>query len=146
MPTSKPFDKEKLPEIAIECMNEAKFPVLATVDDNQPRARPVSPVKTEGFTVYVANLRQYGKTQEIKANPKVELCYISSSHDQVRISGIATVLNDKGEIEEIWKTNPLLRKYLGSSDNPELIIYKILPNDVRFMREWALEYYQVPID
>tara|TARA_B100001559_G_C16311006_1_gene534243 strand:- start:163 stop:603 length:441 start_codon:yes stop_codon:yes gene_type:complete len=146
MPTSKPFDKEKLPEIAIECMNEAKFPVLATVDDNQPRARPVSPVKTERFTVYVANLRQYGKTQEIKANPKVELCYISSSHDQVRISGIATVLNDKGEIEEIWKTNPLLRKYLGSSDNPELIIYKILPNDVRFMREWALEYYQVPID
>ena len=146
MPTSKPFDKEKLPEIAIECMNEAKFPVLATVDDNQPRARPVSPVKTEGFTVYVANLRQYGKTQEIKANPKVELCYISSSHDQVRISGIATVLSDKGEIEEIWKTNPLLRKYLGSSDNPELIIYKILPNDVRFMREWALEYYQVPID
>ena len=146
MPTSKPFDKEKLPEIAIECMDEAKFPVLATVDDNQPRARPVSPVKTEGFTVYVANLRQYGKTQEIKANPKVELCYISSSHDQVRISGIATVLNDKGEIEEIWKTNPLLRKYLGSSDNPELIIYKILPNDVRFMREWALEYYQVPID
>ncbi|MDC0066823.1 MAG: pyridoxamine 5-phosphate oxidase [Verrucomicrobia bacterium] len=146
MPTSKPFDKEKLPEIAIECMNEAKFPVLATVDDNQPRARPVSPVKTEGFTVYVANLRQYGKTQEIKANPKVELCYISSSHDQVRISGIATVLNDRGEIEEIWKTNPLLRKYLGSSDNPELIIYKILPNDVRFMREWALEYYQVPID
>ena len=146
MPASKPFDKEKLPEIAIECMNEAKFPVLATVDDNQPRARPVSPVKTEGFTVYVANLRQYGKTQEIKANPKVELCYISSSHDQVRISGVATILNDKGEIEEIWKTNPLLRKYLGSSDNTELIIYKILPNDVRFMREWALEYYQVPID
>ena len=146
MPASKPFDKEKLREIAIECMNEAKFPVLATVDDNQPRARPVSPVKTEGFTVYVANLRQYGKTQEIKANPMVELCYISSSHDQVRISGIATVLSDKGEIEEIWKTNPLLRKYLGSSDNPELIIYKILPNDVRFMREWALEYYQVPID
>ena len=145
MPTSKPFDKEKLPEIAIECMNEAKFPVLATVDDNQPRARPVSPVKTEGFTVYVANLRQYGKTQEIKANPKVELCYISSSHDQVRISGVATILNDKAEIEEIWKTNPLLRKYLGNSDNPELIIYKILPNDVRFMREWALEYYQVPI-
>jgi general stress protein 26 len=146
MPASKPFDKEKLPEIAIECMNEAKFPVLATVDDNQPRARPVSPVKTEGFTVYVANLRQYGKTQEIKANPKVELCYISSSHDQVRISGVATILNDKGEIEEIWKTNPLLRKYLGNSDNPELIIYKILPNEVRFMREWALEYYQVPID
>jgi general stress protein 26 len=146
MPASKPFDKEKLTEIAIECMNEAKFPVLATVDDNQPRARPVSPVKTEGFTVYVANLRQYGKTQEIKANPKVELCYISSSHDQVRISGVATILNDKGEIEEIWKTNPLLRKYLGNSDNPELIIYKILPNEVRFMREWALEYYQVPID
>ncbi|HAO67473.1 MAG TPA: pyridoxamine 5-phosphate oxidase, partial [Verrucomicrobiales bacterium] len=38
---------------------------------------------------------------------------------------------------------PLLRKYLGSVDNPQLIIYRIIPNQVRYMKEWALEYYDV---
>ena len=31
-------------------------------------------------------------------------------------------------------------------DNPALIIYKIIPKQVRYMVEWALEYYEVAID
>ena len=145
MPASKSIDIEKLPDIALECMNDAKFPVLATVGNNQPRVRPVSPVKTERFTVYVANLKKYGKTKEIEDNPRVELCYTASNHDQVRITGLAEPLSDKDSIMEIWNSNALLRKFLVSPDNPELIIYRITPNHVRFMREWALEYYDVPI-
>ena len=145
MPASKSIDIEKLPDIALECMDDAKFPVLATVGNNQPRVRPVSPVKTERFTVYVANLKKYGKTKEIEDNPRVELCYTAMNHDQVRITGLAEPLSDKDSIMEIWNSNALLRKFLVSPDNPELIIYRITPNHVRFMREWALEYYDVPI-
>jgi general stress protein 26 len=39
----------------------------------------------------------------------------------------------------------LLRQYLGSIDNPDLIIYRIDPERVRYMQEWALEYYEVPL-
>lgn len=120
--------------------------MLATVDPSgQPRLRPVSPVRVDGFTVYVANLRTYGKTVEIAANPKVELCYLDEQHDQVRITGVAEVLTDRPLLEEIWNSNPLLRRYLGSLENPELIIYRIRPERVRFMREWALEYHEVPV-
>lgn len=35
-------------------------------------------------------------------------------------------------------------EYLGSLDNPELIVYRITPTRVRFMQEWALAYYEVP--
>jgi len=39
--------------------------MLATVDSQgQPRVRPVSPVRTDAFVIYVANLRRYGKTRE----------------------------------------------------------------------------------
>lgn len=48
-------------------------------------------------------------------------------------------------LETIWNANPLLRSYLGSMDNPELIIYQVTPNRVRFMREWGLDYYEVPV-
>ena len=127
-------------------MNEAKFPMLSSIDGDQPRLRPVSPVKTDGFTVYVANLKAYHKTQEIAANPKVELCYMDSKHDQVRITGVAEVLEDADELQAIWDGNPLLRQYLGTIDNPMLIVYRIAPKQVRFMREWALEYHEVLVE
>ena len=119
--------------------------MLATTDDGQPRLRPVSPVRVDGFTIYVANLRSYHKTAEIAANPRVELCYLAPNHDQLRITGEAEVIGDRSLIEELWEENPLLRQYLGMSDNPELIIYRIVPNRVRFMREWALNYHDVPL-
>ena len=143
-PESEPIDPAQLPELAQFVMSEAKFPMLSSIDGDQPRLRPVSPVKTDGFTVYVANLKAYHKTQEIAANPKVELCYMDSKHDQVRITGVAEVLEERDELQAIWDANPLLRQYLGTIDNPMLIVYIIVPTQVRFMREWALEYHEVP--
>jgi general stress protein 26 len=91
-------------------------------------------------------LRGYGKTKEIENNPKVELCYMDENHNQVRITGIALVLKDRVLLQEIWESNRLLQYYLGSIDNPELIVYKVSPVRVRFMLEWALTYYEVPIE
>ena len=142
-PQAEPVDPKQVAQLAQSVIEADRFPYLATIDGDQPRVRPVSPVKTEGFTVYVANLRGYHKTLEIEANPKVELCYLDDHHDQVRITGQAEVLHDRVLLQEIWNTNPLLRQYLGDIDNPELIVYRIRPTRVRFMREWALEYIDV---
>ena len=146
-PSPDPFEPSELPTLAREVIKDAKFPMLASLDGDQPRLRPVSPVRVDGFTVYVANLRSYHKTGEIASNPKVELCYLSPGHDQLRITGIAHQLGDREQslIDQIWEENPLLRQYLGMSDNPELIIYRIVPHRVRFMREWALNYHDVPL-
>ena len=64
-PASEPVDPAMLPQLAREVMARAKFPMLATIASEQPRLRPVSPVRVDGFTVYVANLRRYEKTAEI---------------------------------------------------------------------------------
>ena len=53
--------------------------------------------------------------------------------------------SDRQFLAEIWDANPLLREYLGSIDNPEFVLYRIRPTRVRYMREWALEYHEVPI-
>ena len=144
-PTPKPFTTEEIVPLAQRVIRRARFAQLATVEGDQPRVRPVSPVRVDGFVIYVANLRQYGKTREIAACPKVELCYLDEAHDQVRITGVAEVLTDAELLREIWDGNPLLRRYLGALENPALIIYRIVPVRVRFMREWALEYTEVPL-
>ena len=100
-------------------------------------------LQNDRFPVYVANLRAYHKTQEIAENPKVELCYLDKNHHQVRITGVARVEQDRNLLQQIWDENPLLRNYLGSIDNPDLIVYRVDPQSVRYMREWALEYHDV---
>lgn len=144
-PTPEPVDPAQLPALARAVIAADRFPRLATLDGDQPRVRPVSPVRTDGFTVYVANLRRYHKTRELAANPRCELCYLAPDHDQVRITGVAEVVDDRALLDEIWRTNPLLRAYLGTPDNPELVVYRIRPTRVRFMREWALDYHEVPL-
>jgi general stress protein 26 len=141
-----PIDPTKVRELALGVIKADRFPYLATIDGDQPRIRPVSPVRTDVFTVYVANLHSYHKTAEIEANPKVELGYLDDHHDQVRITGVAEPVTDRALLQEIWDANPLLRQYLGTLDNPELIVYRIRPNRVRYMKEWALNYHEVPIE
>ena len=143
-PTPVPTNPAELKDLALAVLQNDRFPYLATMDGDQARVRPVSPVRTDGFTVYIANLRTYHKTLEIAENPKVELCYLDEHHHQVRITGVACIEQNRDLLQQIWDDNPLLRNYLGSIDNPDLIVYRVDPETVRYMREWALEYHDVP--
>jgi general stress protein 26 len=136
---------EDIRDLALATMRDAKFPMVASLDGDQPRVRPVSPVRNVDFVVYVASLRSSHKTGELEANARVELCYLSDGHDQVRITGVAEVVTDRPLLQDIWDTNPLLRMFLGTIDNPEFVLYKVTPSRVRFMREWALDYHEVAI-
>ena len=145
-PLPEPVAPERLVDLAKSVIQATKFPFLATSDGDQPRVRPISLLKIDGFTIYFGNLRHYAKTAEIAANPRVELAFLDLSHDQVRVTGVAEIITDPAILNPIWTANPLLRQYLGSPQNPELVVYRIRPDRVRFMREWALEYHEVPID
>ena len=144
-PTPETLAPQDVRQKALAIVAADRFPYLATIDGEQPRLRPVSPVRTDEFTVYVANLKMYHKTVEIEANPRVELCYMDDGHNQVRIPGQANVVTDRKLLEEIWNANPLLRQYLGTIDNPALLVYRIDPTQVRYMQEWALEYHEVTV-
>jgi general stress protein 26 len=144
-PTPEPVDPSRLPELALAVIAKDRFPVLASIDGDQPRARPISPLANDRFTVYFASLKAYHKTGELEANPRVELCYMDPAHDQVRLTGSCERVTDRAKLQELWDSSPLLRQYLGSIDNPQLVIYAVKPSKVRFMREWALEYFDVPL-
>jgi general stress protein 26 len=145
-PVPKAIDPAEVRTLALGVIAADRFPMLASIDGDQPRVRPVSPVKTDGFTIYVANLRLYHKTAEIAANPKVELCYMDDGHNKVRLTGIAQIVTERPLLEQIWQENPLMRQFLGTLDNPQLIIYHITPTQIRYMQEWALEYMNVLLE
>jgi len=143
-PSAENTGPDELLEQTLAVIQADRLPYLATVEGDQPRLCPIAPVRTDGFTVYVANLRSHGKTAEIETNPRVEICYLDGHRDQVRITGIAELVIEKTLKEEIWNSSPHIRKHLGSAENPEFILYRVVPNRVRFMKEWALTYREVP--
>lgn len=79
-------DPAQLRALALAVIRDDPFPVLASVEGREPRVRPVSPLKTDGFTVWVASMRSSGKTHQIEHNPNVELCRFTKDHDQVRLT------------------------------------------------------------
>src|SRR2546425_11111528 len=119
-PALKAFAPGELLQLARAVLAADRFPHLATIDGGTPRVRPVSTVRTDGFTVYVANLRSYHKTIEIATNPNVEVCYLDDGHNQGRLTGKAEVVTDPGLLEEMWKANPRWRQAPGSLDTPPL--------------------------
>lgn len=144
-PRPAPFTPDQLPELVQAVLKAQRFPMLATLDGDQPRVRPITATWTDGYTVYFANLKRFHKTQEMAAQQKVELCWLDKGDDQVRITGIAELVTDRATQEEAFRRDALLRQYLKSPDNPEFTLYRVRPTRVRFMREWALDYFDVPL-
>ena len=52
-PKPEPVDPAKVVDLALAVIKADAFPVLASIDGDQPCVRPVSPVRTDHFTVYV---------------------------------------------------------------------------------------------
>jgi uncharacterized pyridoxamine 5'-phosphate oxidase family protein len=141
-----PLDAAQVLEQALAVLRADGVCFLATVDDEQPRLRPISPVKTEGFDVYVVNLRSHNKTREIANNPRVELCYLDTHHRQVRITGVAEVVNDSTLLQEVAGANTLLHACLETIDRSQFVLYRVRPTQVRYMQGWAADYHKVPLE
>jgi general stress protein 26 len=145
-PTPEPTKPEEVLDVSLAVVKGDRAPMLASINGDHPRVRPISPLRTVGFTIYFASLRNYHKTGELEANPNVEMCFIGNGHDQVRLTGVCKLITDKETRQDIWDSSPLLRYYLDSVDNPVLLMYRVDPTRVRFMREWALDYHEVPFE
>jgi general stress protein 26 len=143
-PAPEPIDPAKLPELARGVIRAGKFPLLATVDGDQPRVRPMTLSWEEEFTTYYVSLRRFHKTVELDRNPKVEVCFLDEHHSQVRISGVAELVTDSRLRERAWSQDPLIPRFLGTIDNPEFMLWRVRPERVRYMKEWSLDYHDVP--
>ena len=122
-PVTEPIDPAKLPELARGVIRAGKFPLLATMDGDQPRVRPMTLSWEEEFTTYYVSLRRFHKTVELEHNPKVEVCFLDEHHSQVRISGVAEIVADPGLRERAWKQDPLIPRFLGTIGRVPLFYY-----------------------
>ena len=120
-------------EEVIDLIRDAGFCLLATVEDNQPRVRPMMPYLTDDNQLLLALLGRSRTIAQVKNNPKVELCFVDRKMWYCRISGTASICDDKDKKEILWNNIPMLKQYFGGPEDANFVLALIEINEVEAM-------------
>jgi general stress protein 26 len=120
-------------EEVIDLIRDAGFCLLATAQGNQPRVRPMMPYLTDDNQLLLALLGRSRTIQQVKDNPKVELCFVDRKMWYCRIAGTGTISADKERKKILWNNIPMLKQYFGSPEDPNFVLMVIEINEVEAM-------------
>jgi len=117
----------------IDLIKDAGYCVLATVDGDTPKARPIMPYLTEDGNLLIATFPQKRIVAQIKKNPKVELCYIDRKMCFARISGKASILDDAEKKSLAFNNVPMLRQYFSGPEDENFLLIEVNTDTVEAM-------------
>jgi uncharacterized pyridoxamine 5'-phosphate oxidase family protein len=115
-------------EEAIDIIRDAGFGFFATTEGDQPRVRPMMPYLTDEGELLMALLGRSRTIAQIKANPKVEICFVDRKMWYCRVTGNAQISDDPVKKQTVFESVPMLRQYFaGPQDvNYHLAVIKIV--------------------
>jgi pyridoxamine 5'-phosphate oxidase len=110
----------------LEFLNLNPICFLATVDEDQPKVRCMVMYKADhnGLVFYTGDFKELYK--QLQANPKVEICFISSDQrKQIRVCGEAEFLEELSIKEEIVNAHPFLKPRIQKQGLEQLIVFRV---------------------
>ncbi|KAG8705835.1 hypothetical protein FRC12_009206 [Ceratobasidium sp. 428] len=143
--TKKATNEKLTPQQKIDGLKEilatAKTGMLTTRGTNgELHSRAMAPASTEGlhFT-FIANNDSY-KTDEMEANPQVNVSFFDpGSNHWVSVAGTATLSQDREKIKKLW--SPFVRAWFGDlgdgvhkgdENDPRVVIIDVNPSEIRY--------------
>lgn len=81
-------------EEVVDLIKDAGYGVLATVDGNFPKVRPMMPYLNENGNFLLAVLPTCRTIEQITRNANIEMCFIDRKMNFARISGEAFISTD----------------------------------------------------
>jgi len=114
-------------EEALDIISDAGFGFFATTEGDQPRVRPMMPYLSDNGELLLALLDRSRTIPQIKANPKVEVCFVDRKMWYCRISGVASMSDDITKKQMVFENVPMLRQYFAGPEDPNyhLAVIKI---------------------
>jgi len=99
---------------------------LATVDRNLPRVRTIMLYRADENGIIFCTGRQKALHAQLQANPAVEIClYNNEDGRQVRIEGIAEVLDDLELKKQVVEDFSFLKPWIEREGYEALICYRL---------------------
>lgn len=112
-------------EDVIDLIRDSGYGVLATTQGNQPRVRPMMPYFTEDGRLLIALLGRSRSISQVKGNPLVEICFVDRKMWYCRITGKASISDNKEDKKLLWDNIPMLKQYFGGIEDPNFVLMRV---------------------
>lgn len=124
--------KEKIAKV----LENNKIGTLATIEGNRPNSRYMT-FFNDDLTLYTPTSKETHKTEEIEKNSNVHILLgydgKGFGDSYVEIEGIAEIYEDQKMKNELWEDE--FEHWFDGKDDPNYIILKITPSQIRLMNE-----------
>lgn len=110
--------------------------MLATVENDQPRVRPVTMVEHKGELFVLTGMAD-AKTKQIQINQKVEVVRLVPHENRtgyIRFSAIATIIDEPKIRERIANASTFFYNYWDSSENPQYALIHLVPQQIEYLK------------
>lgn len=106
--------------------------MFVTWDGENQRARPLAAhIEKEEGAVYFLTDVHGAKDDQVEEFPHVSVNFADHKRSKyVALSGVATVLNDREKIKDLW--SPFAKAWWDSPEDPAIRVIKLVPKDAEF--------------
>ena len=126
-----------------EIIASAGYCQMATSLDGQPRVRPMKFVISDRFTFLCSTFDMSGKMLELKANNRVELCWVDEKKNHLRIQGTVDISGGPEEKRELLRLHPGAKGLFKDENDPQLVCVEVTPERIRWKEHSFGEYHEV---
>jgi pyridoxamine 5'-phosphate oxidase len=111
-------------EQILEFLNANPVCHLATCEGKQPRVRGMMMYRADstGLVFHTGNYKAL--TKQLLANKLVEVCF-NSQDTQVRVAGVAEIVEDMGFKKEIVEARPFLKPWVEEHGYDLLVVFRV---------------------
>lgn len=121
-------------ELALKILNDSMIGTMSTVQSNKPHSRYMT-FFNDGFTIYTATSKKTHKVEEVQQNPNTHILlgYEGKGFGDAFLEIEGTVEESQEETmkEKVW--NKHLKGWFTGPEDPDLLILKITPSQIRVM-------------
>ena len=113
---------------------------LATVEDGQPRVRPIAMKWVGERELWFATDGGSRKVSQLESNPAAEVCFNDGQWNHVRLSGRASMTQDDADRTRLWELIPELGHHFSGPTDPKYTLVKIAVGRIEYMGTGMTEY------
>jgi len=136
---------DKIKEEIWAKFDEHRVVHLATMDETQPRVRPVTMVPLDS-QFWILTGKGDEKMKQLKSNPQIEVCYPIEKDENTgyaRFSGRAIIIEDFDIKKDISRRVNFFKHYWKGPEDPNFALLKMVFKEVEYLRPgepWTTRY------
>ncbi len=128
-----------------EFTTEVPWGTLATSDGKKVGVRPMSGLAWKGNQLWCATMDSSDKITQLQNVPYAEYCFCDTQGRHVRIAGPCVISSDNDEKLWLYEAVPALKEHIQDPAEPQYVVLKMTPDNIRFMEGTDLQYTQMEL-